>query len=30
MHMTGKHTTQALPGLIDAIRAKGLTLDPLP
>lgn len=29
MHMTGKHTTQALPGLIDAIRAKGLTLDPL-
>ena len=30
LHMTGKHTIEALPGLIDAIRAKGLTLDPLP
>lgn len=29
MHMTGKHTAQALPGLIDAIRDAGLTLDPL-
>lgn len=29
MHMTGKHTAQALPGLIAAIRAKGLQLEPL-
>lgn len=29
MHMTGRHTAQALPGLIDAIRAQGLTPEPL-
>lgn len=29
MHMSGRYTAQALPGLIDGIRAKGLTLEPL-
>ncbi|MEP7160437.1 MAG: polysaccharide deacetylase family protein [Dermatophilaceae bacterium] len=29
-HMTGAHTAQALPRVIDAIRAKGLILEPLP
>lgn len=29
LHMTGKHTPEALPQLIAAIRAAGLTLDPL-
>ncbi len=29
LHMTGASTAQALPGLIAAVRAKGLTLDPL-
>ncbi len=29
-HMTGAHTAQALPRVIDAIRSKGLTLEPLP
>lgn len=29
MHMTGKHTAEALPGLIAAIRAKGMELEPL-
>lgn len=26
MHMTGRHTTEALPGIIRGLRAKGLTL----
>jgi peptidoglycan/xylan/chitin deacetylase (PgdA/CDA1 family) len=30
MHMHGKHTPAALQGVIDAVRDKGLTLEPLP
>ncbi|MDP9497946.1 MAG: polysaccharide deacetylase family protein, partial [Actinomycetota bacterium] len=30
MHMGGEQTPEALPRVIDAIRAKGLVLDPLP
>ncbi len=29
MHMTGKHTAEALPGLIAAIRDRGMQLEPL-
>ncbi|GMA38599.1 polysaccharide deacetylase family protein [Mobilicoccus caccae] len=29
MHMTGRHTPEALPGIIRGLRAKGLTLPPL-
>jgi peptidoglycan/xylan/chitin deacetylase (PgdA/CDA1 family) len=29
MHMWGAHTLEALPGLIEQIRARGFTLDPL-
>lgn len=30
MHMGGEQTPEALQPVIDAIRAKGLVLDPLP
>lgn len=29
LHMTGRHTAQALPGMIARIRAAGMTLEPL-
>lgn len=30
LHMTGAHTIEVLPGLVDGLRARGLQLEPLP